>query len=111
VLDRRLEVLSDSGRLSELTAEPAKETHARGIHTSIVALPTPRIGAGWGISSTLQGMSAETGVGIVLTIVLVTTLVIVGVMFWWGAREDGRDQKRIDAQLRRDSDDGTGDRD
>lgn len=55
-------------------------------------------------------MSAETGVGIVLTIVLVITLVIVGIMFWWGAREDGRDQKRIDAQLRRDSDDGAGDR-
>ena len=33
-------------------------------------------------------------------LVLATSLAVVGVMFWWGAREDGRDQQRIDAQLR-----------
>jgi Tfp pilus assembly protein PilX len=52
-------------------------------------------------------MSAETAVGIVLVITLVITLVVVGVMFWWGAREDGRDQKRIDAQLRDEPEDGS----
>lgn len=31
--------------------------------------------------------------------ILGITLVITGVMFWWAAREDGRDQKRIDAEL------------
>jgi hypothetical protein len=50
-------------------------------------------------------MSPETAAGIVLTVVLGISLVIVGVMFWWGAREDGRDQKRIDAERRRDSED------
>jgi hypothetical protein len=107
VLDRRLEMLSNPRRLPQLAAEPAKETHTRGIHVAIVSSRSTRIGAPADpICSTLQGMSAETGVGIVLTIVLVVTLVIVGVMFWWGAREDGRDQKRIDAQLRDDSENG-----
>jgi hypothetical protein len=46
-------------------------------------------------------MSVETGLGIVLTIILVVSVVVVGVMFWWGAREDGRDQERIDAELRK----------
>jgi len=45
-------------------------------------------------------MSGATAFGVVLTVVLAISLVIVGVMFWWGAREDGRDQERIDAQLR-----------
>ena len=46
-------------------------------------------------------MSATTALGIILTVVLAVSLVVVGVMFWWGAREDGRDQKRIDARLRK----------
>jgi hypothetical protein len=46
-------------------------------------------------------VSPATAVGIVVTVVLAVSLVIVGVMFWWGAREDGRDQKRIDAELRK----------
>jgi hypothetical protein len=50
-------------------------------------------------------MSGSTAFGIVLTSVLTISLVIVGVMFWWGAREDGRDQKRIDAELRRRAED------
>ncbi|MGH3142106.1 MAG: hypothetical protein ACRDO9_03090 [Gaiellales bacterium] len=45
-------------------------------------------------------MSAAMVAGIILVLVLATSLAVVGVMFWWGAREDGRDQRRIDAQLR-----------
>jgi hypothetical protein len=29
-------------------------------------------------------------------------------MFWWGAREDGREQKRIDARLREHADEHRG---
>jgi hypothetical protein len=39
--------------------------------------------------------------GIVLIFVMVVSLVIVLWMFIWAAREDGRDQKRIDARLGR----------
>jgi hypothetical protein len=46
-------------------------------------------------------MSAATAAGIVLLVVLVVSVAVVGVMFWWGAREDGRDQARIDAELRK----------
>jgi hypothetical protein len=49
-------------------------------------------------------MSGETAFGIVLTVVSALTLLVVGVMFWWGAREDGREQRRIDARLRRQAD-------
>jgi hypothetical protein len=52
------------------------------------------------IHATLQSVSAATVAGIILVLVLATSLAVVGVMFWWGAREDGRDQQRIDAQLR-----------
>jgi hypothetical protein len=49
-------------------------------------------------------VSPATAVGIVVTVVLAISLVVVGVMFWWGAREDGRDQARIDAELRKSRD-------
>jgi hypothetical protein len=49
-------------------------------------------------------MSGQTAFGIVLTVVSALTLLVVGVMFWWGAREDGREQRRIDARLRRQTD-------
>jgi hypothetical protein len=45
-------------------------------------------------------MSGTTIFGIILTLVLAVSIAIVAVIFWWGAREDGRDQKRIDARLR-----------
>ena len=45
-------------------------------------------------------VSTTTALGIILTTMLVISVVIVGVMFWWGAREDGRDQRRIDALTR-----------
>ena len=54
-------------------------------------------------------MSTATALGIILTAVLGVTIVVVGVMFWWGAREDGRDQKRVDARLRDEPVDGSGD--
>ena len=38
--------------------------------------------------------------GIILAVVSAITIVIVLWMFWWAAREDGRDQKRIDARIR-----------
>jgi hypothetical protein len=41
--------------------------------------------------------------------VLAISIAIVGVMFWWGAREDGRDQARIDASLRNGAGEGSGD--
>ncbi|HEY7692551.1 MAG TPA: hypothetical protein VH816_09430 [Gaiellaceae bacterium] len=31
---------------------------------------------------------------VILSVASALAIVIVGVMFWWGAREDGRDQKR-----------------
>jgi hypothetical protein len=41
-----------------------------------------------------------TAFGIVLSVVSAISIVIVSVMFWWAAREDGRDQKRRDAARR-----------
>jgi hypothetical protein len=41
-----------------------------------------------------------TAAGIILAFVCAVTFVIVLWMFWWAAREDGRDQKRTDASLR-----------
>ena len=38
--------------------------------------------------------------GIILSVVSAITIVIVLWMFWWAAREDGRDQNRTDARLR-----------
>jgi hypothetical protein len=46
-------------------------------------------------------VSGTTVFGIVLIAVSAITLVIVGAMFVWGAREDGREQRRIDARLSR----------
>jgi len=46
-------------------------------------------------------VSGATAFGIVLTAVLVLSLAITAVMFWWAAREDGRDQERINAELHR----------
>ncbi len=37
---------------------------------------------------------------VILSVVSAIAIVVVGVMFWWGAREDGRDQDRRDARLR-----------
>jgi nitrogen fixation-related uncharacterized protein len=45
-------------------------------------------------------MSAMIAAGIILAVVSAITIVIVLWMFWWAAREDGRDQKRIDARIR-----------
>ena len=45
-------------------------------------------------------MSGMTAAGIILAVVSAVTIVIVLWMFWWAAREDGRDQKRTDARLR-----------
>jgi hypothetical protein len=39
--------------------------------------------------------------GIILAVVSAVAITIVLWMFWWAAREDGRDQKRSDARLRR----------
>jgi nitrogen fixation-related uncharacterized protein len=44
-------------------------------------------------------MSAMTAAGIILAAVSAVTIVVVLWMFWWAAREDGRDQKRTDARL------------
>jgi hypothetical protein len=44
-------------------------------------------------------MSGSTALGIVLIAVSTVTLAIVAVMFVWGAREDGRKQRRVDARL------------
>jgi hypothetical protein len=46
-------------------------------------------------------VSATTIAGLVLVVVSVATVAIVAAMFLWGAREDGREQKRVDALLRR----------
>jgi len=45
-------------------------------------------------------MSAMTAAGIILAAMSAVTIVIVLWMFWWAAREDGREQKRTDARLR-----------
>jgi hypothetical protein len=37
---------------------------------------------------------------VIVSVVSAVTVAIVFVMFWWGAREDGRDQKRRDDRLR-----------
>jgi hypothetical protein len=39
--------------------------------------------------------------GIILAVVSALTVVIVMAMFLWAAREDGREQKRLDRSLRR----------
>jgi hypothetical protein len=46
-------------------------------------------------------MSGTTVFGIVLIASSALAIAIVAAMFLWGAREDGRDQRRIDARLRR----------
>ena len=38
--------------------------------------------------------------GIVIVVTSVIGIAAVGVMFWWAAREDGRDQRRRDAEAR-----------
>jgi nitrogen fixation-related uncharacterized protein len=37
---------------------------------------------------------------VILSAASAIAIAIVGVMFWWGAREDGRDQKRREARGR-----------
>jgi hypothetical protein len=54
-------------------------------------------------------VSPSTAFGIILTVALAISIVVVGVMFWWGAREDGRDQKLIDARLGDDPEEGSRD--
>ena len=50
-------------------------------------------------------MSGTTVFGIVLIAFSAITIAILAVMFVWGAREDGRDQRRTNARLaRRDRD-------
>jgi type II secretory pathway pseudopilin PulG len=44
-------------------------------------------------------MSGTTVFGIVVIAFSVVGIAIVAAMFVWGAREDGRDQKRTDARL------------
>lgn len=44
-------------------------------------------------------MSGTTVFGIVVVAFCVVGIVVVGAMFLWGAREDGRDQERTDARL------------
>ena len=46
-------------------------------------------------------MSGTTVFGIVLIAFSVLGIAIVAAMFLWGAREDGRDQRRTDARLAR----------
>ena len=46
-------------------------------------------------------MSGSTVLGIVLIALSAVTLAIVAVMFVWGAREGGREQRRINARLSR----------
>jgi nitrogen fixation-related uncharacterized protein len=46
-------------------------------------------------------MSGMVLLGIVITLSCVVGIVIVGWMFWWAARADGRDQAERDARLRR----------
>jgi hypothetical protein len=47
-----------------------------------------------------QDTSVVIAFGIVVIAVSAIAIAIVTVMFVWGAREDGRDQKRTDARLR-----------
>ena len=56
-------------------------------------------------SAMLLVMSVTTLLGIIITVVLGVSIAIVGVMFWWAAREDGREQRRIDARVRAQSPD------
>jgi hypothetical protein len=46
-------------------------------------------------------MSGTTVFGIVLIAFSVLGIAIVAAMFLWGAREDGRDQRRTNAQIAR----------
>jgi hypothetical protein len=46
-------------------------------------------------------MSPSTVLGIVLIALSAGAIAIVAAMFLWGAREDGRDQRRRDARLSR----------
>jgi hypothetical protein len=46
-------------------------------------------------------MSALTLFGIVVLVVTAISVAIVVAMFVWAAREDGRDQRRTDARVRR----------
>jgi hypothetical protein len=46
-------------------------------------------------------VSGTTALGIVLIAVSAITVAIVAAMFVWGAREDGREQRRVDALLSR----------
>jgi hypothetical protein len=46
-------------------------------------------------------MSGTTVFGIVLIAFCAAAIAIVAAMFVWGAREDGRDQRRINARLAR----------
>jgi hypothetical protein len=48
-------------------------------------------------------MSGTTVFGIVLIAFSVAGLAVVGALFVWGAREDGRDQQRTNARLSRGS--------
>jgi hypothetical protein len=52
---------------------------------------------------TLTSMSGTTVFGIVLIVFSVLAVSVVAVLFVWGAREDGRDQARLDLRLHRDS--------
>jgi hypothetical protein len=45
-------------------------------------------------------MLGVTALLVIVSVVSAITIAIVFAMFWWGAREDGRDQKRRDARLR-----------
>lgn len=54
-------------------------------------------------------MSGTTVFGIVVTTFCALGIVVVGALFLWGAREDGRDQERTDARLRRRTRNGSGD--
>jgi hypothetical protein len=45
-------------------------------------------------------MSGMIAVGIIVSVVSAFTIVIVLAMFWWAAREDGREQERRDARVR-----------
>lgn len=54
-------------------------------------------------------MSGAAVFGIILIFVFAISLAIVAAMFWWAAREDGRDQKRLNARLQEPSEDGSSD--
>jgi hypothetical protein len=46
-------------------------------------------------------MSGTTALGIIVIASCAIAIAIVAAMFLWGAREDGRDQRRTDARLAR----------